>query len=131
LATLHEAVCARNGWKRILERCRPPQRRRVKPGESTQVRGPGSFLSAQAENRAASGPMGPDQTSDSPLGSPGIGPGIGSPAAPLGSALSRAPWIVVVRRLRQPVLGFPQVCFVVDRSLTNGGRLMVMARLID
>ena len=37
LATLHEAVCARNGWKRILERCRPPPRRRVKPGESTQV----------------------------------------------------------------------------------------------
>jgi hypothetical protein len=24
LATLHEAVDARNGWKRILERCRPP-----------------------------------------------------------------------------------------------------------
>ena len=37
LATLHEAVCARNGWKRILERCRPPPRRRVKPGEKTQV----------------------------------------------------------------------------------------------
>ena len=37
LATLHEAVCARNGWKRILERCRPPPRRRVKLAESTQV----------------------------------------------------------------------------------------------
>ena len=37
LATLHEAVDARNGWKRILERCRPPPRRRVKPGESTQA----------------------------------------------------------------------------------------------
>jgi len=37
LTTLHEAVGARNGWKRILERCRPPPRRRVKPGESTQV----------------------------------------------------------------------------------------------
>jgi len=36
-ATLHEAVDARNGWKRILERCRPPPRRRVKPGESTQA----------------------------------------------------------------------------------------------
>ena len=37
LATLHEAVCARNGWKRILERCRPPPRSRVKPGENTKV----------------------------------------------------------------------------------------------
>jgi hypothetical protein len=37
LATLYEAIDARNGWKRILERCRPPPRKRVKPGESTQV----------------------------------------------------------------------------------------------
>ncbi len=37
LATLQEAVDARNGWKRILERCRPPPRIRAKPGESTQV----------------------------------------------------------------------------------------------
>jgi hypothetical protein len=60
---------------------------------------------------------GSDQTSDSPLGSQGIAPGIGSPAAPLGGALSRAPWLVVVRRLRQPVLGFAQVCLIVDRQL--------------
>ncbi len=39
MATLHEAVGARNGWKRILQRCRPPPRRPVKPGESTQVSG--------------------------------------------------------------------------------------------
>jgi hypothetical protein len=37
LATLREAVDARNGWKRILERCRAPPRRRANPGESTQV----------------------------------------------------------------------------------------------
>ena len=37
LATLREAIDARNGWKRILERCRPPPRRRAKPGESAQV----------------------------------------------------------------------------------------------
>ena len=36
LTTLREAVDARNGWKRILERCRAPPRRRAKPGESTQ-----------------------------------------------------------------------------------------------
>jgi hypothetical protein len=28
LATLHEAVDARNGWKRILKRCSPPARKR-------------------------------------------------------------------------------------------------------
>jgi hypothetical protein len=27
LATLHEAVDARNGWKRILKRCSPPARK--------------------------------------------------------------------------------------------------------
>ncbi|WP_158927037.1 hypothetical protein [Acidisphaera sp. S103] len=37
LATLHEAVGARNGWKRILERCGPPPRRRVKPDESIRA----------------------------------------------------------------------------------------------
>lgn len=37
LATLHEAVDAHNGWKRILEKCRPPPRKRAKPGESTQA----------------------------------------------------------------------------------------------
>jgi hypothetical protein len=31
LATLHEAVDARNGWKRILKRCSPPARRRSAP----------------------------------------------------------------------------------------------------
>ena len=30
LATLHEAVDARNGWKHILERCRPPPRKRAR-----------------------------------------------------------------------------------------------------
>ena len=37
LATLHEAIDARNGWKRILEKCRPAPRKRAKLGESTQV----------------------------------------------------------------------------------------------
>jgi hypothetical protein len=37
LATLHEAVDARNGWKRILEKCRPAPRKRTRPGESTQI----------------------------------------------------------------------------------------------
>jgi hypothetical protein len=37
LATLHEAVDVQNGWKRILERCRPPPRRRAKPDENTRV----------------------------------------------------------------------------------------------
>jgi hypothetical protein len=37
LATLHEAVDARNGWKRILERCRPPSKRLASAGDSTSV----------------------------------------------------------------------------------------------
>jgi len=37
LATLHEAVGARNGWKRILDRCRPPTIRRVKSGKNDPV----------------------------------------------------------------------------------------------
>jgi hypothetical protein len=37
LAVLHEAVDARNGWRRILEKCRPAPRKRAKLGQSTQV----------------------------------------------------------------------------------------------
>jgi hypothetical protein len=37
LTTLQDAVDARNGWKRIRERCRPPFRGRGKSGESTQL----------------------------------------------------------------------------------------------
>ncbi len=37
LTTLHEAVDCRNGWKRILEKCRPTSRRCTKRGESIQV----------------------------------------------------------------------------------------------
>ncbi len=37
LATLHEAVDARNGWKRILEHCRPAARRCARSGDSAEV----------------------------------------------------------------------------------------------
>jgi hypothetical protein len=37
LATLHEAVNARNGWKRILETCRPALRKRASPSKNSQI----------------------------------------------------------------------------------------------
>jgi len=37
LATLHDAVDAHNGWKLILERCRPSPRKRANLGESIQI----------------------------------------------------------------------------------------------
>jgi hypothetical protein len=37
LTTLHEAVDSRNGWKRILERCRPPSGRLADAGGSSSV----------------------------------------------------------------------------------------------
>jgi hypothetical protein len=37
LTTIREAVDARNGWKRILERCRPSPRRRARSSERAQL----------------------------------------------------------------------------------------------
>ncbi len=36
-ATLHDAVAARNGWKRILQRCRPAPKTRGRPSGSNQI----------------------------------------------------------------------------------------------